>query len=186
MLKLFCNGKEAYLDCGYRINRGKGTAEATNWVDPSYECRYNGTSFTVRGKFNRISLKTSTPLLHVGLRGVALLAGNRIISMLKKKIILVDKHGETEFERDFELREDGIVIRDRFCAPEPVTIETAGNMSLRHVASGKFFMTSDLLRPEKRSFEQVNKLELQTSIRFQEKGVEIEYERLERTKGAGD
>ena len=112
----------------------------------------------------------------MGLRGAAFLAGNRIIGLLKRKIILVDRHFEAQFERSVELREDGVRITDNISSPRPITIETAGNMSLRHVASGKFFMTSDLLRQQGVKIENVTKLRAVTII---ERGrVEKSYERL--------
>ena len=177
ILKLYQSGKEILVDCGYRVNLGGGTAAGTNWQDPSYECHYEENRFAVSGHFNKIALKTSTPLLHMGLRGVAFLAGNRIIGLLKRRIILVDKHYGAQFERTVELLDHEIRITDKIVSPVPITVELAGNMSLRHVASGKFFMTSDLLRKQNERYESVKDLQIQTIIT--EKGSIIKnYERL--------
>lgn len=178
VLKLYRNGKEVLVDCGYRVNLGNGTAAGTNWQDPSYECHYEENRFVVSGQFNKISLKTSTPFLHMGLRGAAFLAGNRIIGLLKKKIILVDKHYDARFTRSIELLEHEIRITDRIVSPVPVTVEIAGNMSLRHVASGKFFMTSDLLRNQKEQYENVKEIEIKTVIHIAKGNIERNYERL--------
>lgn len=178
VLKLYRDGKEILLDCGYRIHLKNGTAAATNWQDPSYECRYEEDRLAVSGQFNKISLKTSTPFLHMGLRGAAFLAGNRIKSLLKKIIILVNKHYDARFERTIELLKHEIRITDRITSPVPVTVEAAGNMSLRFVASGKFFMTSDLLRKQKEQYENIKEIKIRTLIHMEKGNIEKSYEKL--------
>lgn len=180
VIKLYRNGKEIMVNCGYRINLGNGTVAGTNWQDPSYECQYGADSFTVKGQFNKISLKTSTPFLHMGLRGAAFLAGNRIIGLLKKKIILVDKHYDVSFERSITISEHEVKIIDQIQSPRPVNVEVAGNMSLRHVASGKFFMTSDLLRKQDKQFENIKLLRVETVISTEKEMIEESYEQLAR------
>lgn len=179
VLKLYLNGREVLVDCGYRAILAGGSVAATNWQDPSYQCEYGQDRFTVSGRFNKVSLKVSTPFLHIGLRGAALLAGNRLIGPLKKKIILVDKHCEIRFSRTVTLSEDQVQIVDRIDAPEPIRLEGAGNMSLRHVASGKFFSTSDLLRDGPRVYENVKSIQLKTEIDPKEGAVKRSYERLQ-------
>lgn len=178
VLKLYRDGKEIMVNCGYRINLGNGTVAGTNWQDPSYDCQYETNKFTVKGQFNKISLKMSTPFLHMGLRGVALIAGNRIIGLLKKKIILVDKHYEASFERSITLSEKEIKIVDLIQSPKAVNVEIAGNMSLRHVASGKFFMTSDLLRKHFKQFEKIKMLRTEIIVSAEKGTIEEHYEQL--------
>lgn len=176
VLKLYLDGKEILMDCGYRIALGEGTAAGTNWQDPSYACHFEEGRLMVSGNFNKISLKTSTPLLHMGLRGVALLAGNRIIGMLKKKIILVDKHHEAGFERIIELDERQIRITDTLQSSGPVAFERAGNMSLRHVASGKFFMTSDLLRDQDEKYAPSSRMRVITVVQAEDGIIKRSYD----------
>lgn len=149
VLKVYAGETELLVDCGYRVNYGGGTAAATNWQDPSYSVRVDGGTATVSGRMNKIKIQVSKPVLLAGLRVVSFLVGRRVINFLKKKIILVDKHVDITFERRITFGETEIRIHDALAGKQPVVFERAGNMSLRHVASGKFFMTSDLLsRPE--------------------------------------
>lgn len=145
VLKVYAGQRELLDDCGYRVYHGKGVAAATNWQDPSYKIAANENTATVSGRFNKIKIQVSKPILLTGLRVVSFLVGKRIINFLKKKIILVDKHVDVSFERSIAFGETEVRIHDTLQSKDPVVFERAGNMSLRHVASGKFFMTSDLL-----------------------------------------
>jgi hypothetical protein len=63
-----------------------------------------------------------------------------------RKIIFVDKASSIRaFERRIELKGNGVLITDSFENTGGAMLERASNMSLRHVASGKFFMTSRFL-----------------------------------------
>ena len=180
VIKLFNTaGIEFYLDCGYRINYGNGTVAATNWLDPAYTIAYADNRFTVAGSFNRVSLKTPSPILHLGLRCISLIFGRKIIGFLKKKIILVDKHCDTHFQREISINDTEITITDSITSSAPVKIEKAGNMSLRHVASGKFFSKSDLLTEiNEITYPESTALKMKTTILF-EKGVPtVAHERL--------
>ncbi|MGI6168699.1 MAG: hypothetical protein ACOYI4_03145 [Christensenellales bacterium] len=145
VVKLYEKEKELFIDCGYRVNYGKGTIAATNWQDPSYEWSFEGTNAKVYGSLNKISLKVSRPILHMGLRVVSFIMGNKIIGFLKKKLIFVDRHTNITFSREIQFAERTVTLTDHLNSPTPVDFEYAGTMSLRHVASGKFFMTADLL-----------------------------------------
>ena len=145
IVKIFSEGKECFVDCGYRVDFGNGIVAATNWQDLSYKTLYNAPAFEVSGRMNFIKLKVSTPFLHIGLRAAAVLFGNRIINYLKQKMIFNDKHTDIVFSRKIELCNNKVIITDSIESPEEIIIENANNMSLRHVASGKFFMPSDLI-----------------------------------------
>lgn len=174
IVKIYRNGQECFLDCGYRVNGKKGTVLATNWQDPSYDCSYNENDFRISGYMNQIKLKVSTPFLHIGLRAAAFLFGNRLIKMLKGKIILVNKHADIQFSRNICLKDEMMQIIDEFSSPEPVTIEHASNMSLRHVASGKFYSTSDLLSCIWPGYKHVKHVEIQLSIQWTDDLVKVD------------
>ena len=145
IIKLWRNDEEIFIDCGYRVNYGKGKAAATNWIDPSYQISFENCVAKVCGRMNMVKLKVSTPIMHMGLRVVAFLFGNKIISLLKKVMIFANKHSNIKFERVIEFKETEIIIKDIIESDKKINLEKASNMSLRHVASGKFYSNSDLL-----------------------------------------
>lgn len=149
LVKAFRKGEESWLDCGYRMPYKTGVVSATNWQDMSYEIVPEPEGYCVKGKFNLIKLKTSTPFLHTGLRVASFFMGNRLIGFLKKQIILVERHDHIRFERKIRMTETSVEITDTVESEKDseITLERASNMSLRHVASGKFFSRSDLLCP---------------------------------------
>lgn len=153
--KLFINGKEQFIDCGYRVNYGAGKVAAMNWQDPSYQIKFEGNEMLINGKFNMVTLKVPSPILHMGLRVVAKFVGNKIISLLKKKIILVDKHSDISFCRKINIDNDYMTIEDKILSPVPIFLESASTCSLRHVASGKFFSISDLTPRSNECFKDI-------------------------------
>lgn len=142
-----------FVDCGYRVSLGKATAAATNWQDSSYKYSFSENIAFVQGKMNKIKLKTSTPFLLTGLRIVSFIVGRRIVNYLKNRLILTDNHADISFKRNIKFEDEMIIIQDYLESMNPVCYETADNMSLRLVASGKFFSTTDLIaRREKKSY----------------------------------
>lgn len=144
---MFCawkNAEQTICDFGYRVNYGKGKIAVTNWQDNRYKVDYSKGKLTVSGSFNQVTLKVPSPILHLGLRILSALLGNKIIGFLKKKIILVDKHSNIHFKRTLEFSENKLMIRDTIKSPIPITLEAADNFSARHVASGKFYSITDM------------------------------------------
>lgn len=164
VLKLYVNGREIYIDCGYRVNYGQGKVAAMNWQDPAYEVSVKGDQIDIHGNFNSVSLKVPSPVLHFGLRVVSKTIGNRIIGVLKKKIILVDKHADIFFHRNILIEEKNLKIVDEIKSPEATTLESADNFSLRHVASGKFFSVSDLAPKSRGFFNAVHNISIEKEI----------------------
>lgn len=149
VIKVFKENKEIYIDCGYRafIDKVKGIF-TTNWQDNTYKIINENMVCSVEGNMNKVNLKVSTPIMHMGLRVVSLLFGNKIIGFLKKKLIFANKKSEIYFKRKIMFEDNKITIEDYIKSPYNIKLEKASNMSLRHVASGKFFMNSDLLYKE--------------------------------------
>lgn len=162
--KLYIDGKECFIDCGYRINYGAGKVAATNWQDSHYIVHVDSGTVQVEGQFSLVALKVPSPLLHMGLRVVAKVVGNKIINTLKKKIIFTDKHKEIAFCRKVCIEEGKLIIRDQISSPVPVRLECAGTESLRHVASGKFFSVSDLAPRCKERIEDVKDIHIKKEI----------------------
>lgn len=145
VIKIFNKENELFINCGYRVDYGKGSVAATNWQDSSYEVSFESDKATINGNMNKVKLKIPSTILHMGLRVVSFICGSKIIGFLKRQIILVDKHVNVKFRREIVFSDDCIEITDTINSPLNITLESASNMSLRHVASGKFFMTSDLM-----------------------------------------
>ncbi len=145
-VKVFQADHFSFADFGYRIVLGKSTLGATNWLDEKNEYSYheNENRAVIRGRFTKVRIQTPSPLNHAGLRLASFLFGNRLIGFLKKKMIFIDSHLEVRFERTIEFQEDKVLIKDKIESPEKVTIKSAPPFSLRHVASSKFFSSSDL------------------------------------------
>ncbi|MBM6974889.1 hypothetical protein [Intestinimonas butyriciproducens] len=149
IVKLYHNNKEVLIDCGYRIVVKNGVVATTNWQDNSYNINYGDHEYLVCGEFNQIKQKTVSPFTHIPLRVLSFLVGNRIIHFLKKQIILVDNHAPIHFRRTIKFDADKIFIKDVINnhGKREYELKPASNISLRHVASGKFFTTSDLFKP---------------------------------------
>lgn len=178
IIKIFKDKREIGIDCGYRIPIGIGNTATTNWLDETYDITYKNNSCLISGNFNQIKQKVQSPIYHFGLRVVAFLLGNKIINILKKKIILVDNHIDIKFSRTIHLNEEKVLIEDYIYSPNKVTIKKAPNSSLRHVASGKFFTTSDLFS-ENFEVNNIKKIKIFTEIDIKSERVEIKYEKLE-------
>lgn len=164
IIKIYKDNKEIYLDCGYRVKaKNSGGILTTNWQDNSYNIIQDGTKFVIEGYMNKVNQKVSTPIMHMGLRIISLLFGNKIIGFLKKKLIFANTKSNIYFKRIIKIEGDKVSIQDHIKSPDKITLEKASNMSLRHVASGKFFMNSDLLY-NKKIYEKENEFRIREVI----------------------
>ncbi len=145
-VKVFRGMNMIFSDFGYRIDLGKNTIAATNWLDKEnqYSFDENENCAITKGRFTKVRVRTSSPISHIGLRLASSLLGNHLIGFLKKKMIFIDSHIEVWFERTISFQENSIVIKDKIHSLENVTIKSAPSFSLRHVASSKFFSAGDL------------------------------------------
>ena len=145
--------KLCFIDCGYRVSYGKALASCTSWQDASYTYSFaaeSGTVAVIDGYMNKIKLKSSSPFLLFGLRVAAFIFGRRLIGYLKGKVIFVDNHDDIRFRREICFGDTSVEVKDELFSPKKdVIFESADNMSMRHVASGKFFSLADLLARRK-------------------------------------
>jgi len=65
VIKVWKDKEEIFIDCGYRVNFGKGKVAATNWIDPVYQINYSNNVACVSGFMNTVKLKVSTPVMHI-------------------------------------------------------------------------------------------------------------------------
>lgn len=160
VLRAFAGGSACFEDYGYRVKFGEGKVAATSWQSANTRVEYKDQKLRIRGHMNLVKQKVATPIMLMGLRGVSALVGNRIIGMLKRMIILVDKETDIAYERLIEITEKEIQITDEITSPEEVELECADPFSLRHVASGRFFAIADLGRHSRKRYPQVRKIRI--------------------------
>ncbi len=158
--RVFCDKKECFSDYGYRVKLGEGKIAATNWQSADYHIEYEAGKLRIAGNMNLVKQKVATPIMLTGLRVVSAVVGNRIIGMLKRLIILVDKKTDIQFEREISIDADKIVIEDLIRSPQKINLECADGFSLRHVASGKFFSLADIGTHSRQQYPRVNNIRI--------------------------
>lgn len=149
--RIWVDGRQSFSDFGYRVVLPDGSVAATNWWNNDYQYVYEKKEMEeacghicISGNMIKVGQKVSTPIMHMGLRLVSAVIGNKIISFLKRQIILVNKQSEIKFTRNIEWDEFGITYNDYIDAPKNIIVECADCFSLRHVASGKFYSIADM------------------------------------------
>lgn len=170
--RIFKGDRECFSDYGYRVKLDEGKIAATNWQSPDYQIEYEAYRMSVTGYMNLVKQKIATPFMLFGLRVVSALVGNKIIGLLKRLIILVDKKTDIGFERTIFLQKDKIVIEDMISAPENIRLECADSFSLRHVASGKFFSPADIGCFSRAQYPDVRTIRLQRIFHFDSEQME--------------
>lgn len=164
--RIFQNSKECFSDYGYRVRIGDGKIAATNWQSADYHIEYDGQKLKVTGNMNLVKQKVATPVMLAGLRVVSAVVGNKIIGMLKRLIILVDKKTDIRFERNISIQKDRIIIDDFVAAPKKIDLECAESFSLRHVASGKFFTLADIGDYSRSQYPGIKEIRIQRIFYF--------------------
>ncbi len=162
--KAFYKKKECFSDYGYRVELGKGKIAANNWQSEDYVIEYKKGCIIVTGNMNLVKQKVATPILLLGLRIVSAVVGNKIIGMLKRLIILVDKKTDIKFRRTILIDQDKIVINDLIHSPQKINLECADSFSLRHVASGKFFALADIGKHSRMCYPGIDDIQIQRTF----------------------
>lgn len=170
--RAFDGGTACFEDYGYRVKIGEGKIAATNWQNENYQVEYSGSAMVITGRMNLVKQKVSTPVMHMGLRAVSAVVGNKIIGMLKNMIILVDKQTDITFERRITIGEEEICIRDRIRSPRQINVECADGFSLRHVASGKFFALTDMGNHSRSIYPNITDICLERKFYFESGEIE--------------
>lgn len=170
--RVFQNTEDSFDDYGYRVKLGEGKIAATNWQSVDYQIKCENHKIEIAGNMNLVKQKVATPIMLAGLRVVSAVLGNKIIGMLKKLIILVDKKTDIRFKREITIRQDRLVIDDYISSPESIKLECADSFSLRHVASGKFFSLTDIGNHSREQYADVREIRIQRVFYFQDKRME--------------
>lgn len=176
VVRAFIDGSQCFSDYGYRVRMKDGSVAATNWWNNSNDISYNEGVLVIKGRMIRVGQKVSTPIMHMGLRVISAVVGNKIISFLKKQIILVNKQSDIQFERKISFSKDRILIEDEITSPDVITLNCADCYSLRHVASGKFFAISDIDVHSDSKYENIKHIRINKELIFDTKEIIEKYE----------
>lgn len=167
VLKLYKEDNLQIIDCGYRVNYGKGKVAVTNWQDDTWNVDVHDNIIRIKGMMSLVSLKVPSPILHMGLRVVSFFAGNKIIGFLKKKMILVNIHTDIAFSREITFGNEDVRIVDEIISPKEIDLEAADNFSMRHVASGKFYSNSDIALHNRKSYPNVKRIKITQQYNYE-------------------
>lgn len=146
----------------------RGGGETTNWQSADYQIEYEPCRIKITGYMNLVKQKVATPIMLAGLRVVSAVVGNRIIGMLKRLIILVDKKTDIHFERMITIDHEKLVIEDSIKSPKKVNLECADSFSLRHVASGKFFSLADIVQHSRAQYPETDQIRIRRTFDWKE------------------
>ncbi len=148
LIKVYRDGREVYSDFGYRIPLDSGKTAVTNWIRSDTKIQRKGDCVRIRTLFSTVKPKYQTPVYHALLRTAALIRGGRLREDIKKITIFQDHKCGAAMERTITLKDSRIFIEDAIINATGKDVVRAPNSSLRLVASGRFFSSSDLISPE--------------------------------------
>ena len=160
VIKVWQGTKEVLCNCGYRILLDERKIAATNWLDPEYEVHVNNNICIIRGRFSLVKLRTQNPVYLFLIRAAALIRGGKLHNDIKRMTILQQDHCKARFERKIIFANDRVQIEDKICNPTGRAVRKAPNVSLRLVASAKFFSRNDLLNPPLTDYGSRSKLKI--------------------------
>lgn len=149
VFKLYKGKKIIYQDAGYRISskNKKNAYLVSGWINDKTKIIFTGDN-------KKISLKTffyknkyfvSTPLKHIVLRIASFFLSSRLISILKKMLILQNSETNFIFKRDFLIDDNKLKVIDHidlYLVHKPIYRFASGSM--RYVPSSNFFNTKSI------------------------------------------
>ena len=166
VLKIFSKSEEILNDCGYIAEIGRDIA-VTNWLNPETEVTMNERLVCSRGSFFLAPHQiVPTPLTHIALRSLSLCIGPKLISPLKKQMILKNKKMPVSFLRKITFLPGSVIVEDSITSKTTIhrLIPTDG-FSKRYVPSSKYFQTPELARESiDTSFQNIKALVIEKCI----------------------
>jgi len=123
--------------------------------------------YCTSGAFTEVEQQRVTPWRHFLLRLAARLLGRRLIPLLKKRLIFVDRRSRARFERRVRPGPEGVEVQDHIWADRPLArVYPADKFSLRHVASSKYFAMGELSEGETSGWARTRQVRLRRQIRI--------------------
>ncbi len=146
VMRLFSAGREIFSDYGYRLEDAHGTPSASSWLRADALRGGAQGTYRVEGAFAEVPRQRVTPLKHMGLRLLARAWGKRLIPLLKKRLIFVDRIGPGRYARQIRLDRGMLHIEDELTLERGARrAYSADKFSLRHVASSKYYAADELV-----------------------------------------
>ena len=118
---------------------------ASSWLHAEAQRGSVEDGYYVKSTFAEVPRQRITPLKHMGLRVMARLWGKRLIPVLKRRLIFVDRSGPGHFSRKINVEQGMLHIEDNLTVErESDQVYWADKYSLRHVASSKYHAADEL------------------------------------------
>ncbi len=172
ILKIYNAEQETFWDCGYRIPIEPGKTAATNWLDNRYVVKKDDGKVEVSGDFNLVKQKVQNPVYHLGLRVLSKFLGDKVNKIIKKLTIFQKNEFTCRFKRLIKYSEEGLTIEDWIEGLNNRELHEASNISLRLVASGKFYSSSDILRGKLDNYGCIEKFHRIRTISFEDGSID--------------
>lgn len=177
VLRLFAGGREIFSDYGYRIESGSGNPSASSWLRADFLRAGSEGTYRVEGGFSEVPRQRVTPLKHMALRLLARAWGKRLIPVLKKRLIFVDRKGPARFSRQLNFERDALFIEDELnLETDAKRLYAADKFSLRHVASSKYYQAGELAAVPDMQWRQARRAVVRRRIDIESGAVEISQE----------
>ena len=157
VMRLFNGGREIFHDFGYRLQHAPGKVAATNWLNHDLQLHCDGLSYAVDGPLTEVGQQAITPWRHMALRLAAWVLGRRLIPLLKKRLIFVDRRSNARFARKISTNHTALEIQDEI-EFEGGRLYPACKFSLRHVASSKYYQADELAEIAAEGWSRVRKV----------------------------
>lgn len=140
-----------HVDFGWRERRPDGSVMVTHWQNPettvNCDSSASSTILCIEGPVTTHTWLVPTVVKHLLLRVMSFLGGRRLIPVLKRGLIFKAPKTGLQFQRQINIDEERMTIRDTFRGKNIASFSPAPapSYSLRHVASAATFSTEDLL-----------------------------------------
>ena len=177
VLTIYSNFKEICNDCGYIAEIGQDVA-VTNWLNPEIEVTQTEKSITTQGSFF-LAPRQIVPTLfsHIPLRISSMIIGPKIISFLKKQMILTNTKMPVSFSRKITFLPASVRVEDNIISKKEIQrLFPSDSYSKRYVPSSKYFQGKELNRePFDKSFKNIKGLSIVKCIDCENGSVTLYY-----------
>lgn len=137
------SGANALHDFGWLVTVS-GRCYISHWWSPDWNHGHDGQRLSIEGALYEHRDIANTPAKHMVLRAASLIAGNRLIGLLKKKLIFKKAQSSIRYRRTIEWLGTDIRVVDVFNkVPSGAQFRPAPRSSKRHVASADSFHRED-------------------------------------------
>lgn len=165
--KIFYRNELKANDCGYRVLQKTNCYKVTSWINDKTKIEIKKNKLKIETGFFLNKYLVPSPLKHIGLRLLAILIKNKLISPLKKLLIFQNQKTEDKFIRTINLGRNKMVIHDRLqLTQKPSCIFKVYEGSIRFVPSSNFFNRNSIEIPPTKKEKKVKFFEQESIINF--------------------